>query len=98
MSNTSKRIEGDAERLGGKVKGAVGGLIGNDRMRADGKASELFGAAKLEAAKVAEQVLGKLEELIGVLKKRVGAFLDDRGLQARGAAEEAKGTARQAAS
>jgi uncharacterized protein YjbJ (UPF0337 family) len=98
MSNTSKRIDGVAAQLGGKVKSTVGGLIGNDRMKAEGLATELFGQVQEEAAKAAERLLGKAEELIGLLKKRLGAFLDNRGLQARGAAGEAAGQARQAAS
>ena len=34
MSNNGKRAEGAAEELGGKIKGSVGKLIGNDRMQA----------------------------------------------------------------
>ena len=46
MSNDSKRAEGAAEEIGGKIKGGVGKLIGNDRMQAEGKAKELEGKAK----------------------------------------------------
>jgi uncharacterized protein YjbJ (UPF0337 family) len=98
MSSQSKRIEGVANQLGGRVKSTVGGLLGNDRLKAEGTATELLGQLQVEAAKAAERFLGKAEEVIGFLKKRIGAFLDDRGLQARGAAEEAQGQARQAVS
>ena len=46
MSNASKRGEGAAEELGGKIKGAVGKLIGSDKMKAEGRAKELEGKAK----------------------------------------------------
>ena len=50
MSNVSKRVEGKAEQIGGKIKGAVGSLIGNKQMKAEGKATELKGEAKQTAA------------------------------------------------
>ena len=50
MSNTSKRIEGAAEELGGKIKKGVGQLIDNEQMEAEGRATELKGEAKQEAA------------------------------------------------
>ena len=46
MSNTSKRIEGAAEQVGGTIKKGVGNLIGNEQMEAEGKAKELKGQAR----------------------------------------------------
>ena len=46
MSNASKRSEGAAEKIGGKIKGAVGKLIDNEQMEAEGKAKEAKGRAK----------------------------------------------------
>ncbi len=43
MSNDSKRAEGAAEEIGGKIKGGVGKLIGNDRMNAEGTARWTMG-------------------------------------------------------
>ena len=40
MSNASKRSEGAAEELGGKVKEGVGKLVGNERLEAEGKADQ----------------------------------------------------------
>jgi len=97
MSNASKRAEGAAEEIGGKVKGAVGKLIGNERMQAEGKGHELKGAAKQSAAKAAERGKGKVEEVAGVIKNRVGALLGDDEMEAEGAANELKGDARQEA-
>ena len=51
MSNNSKRGEGAAEELGGKVKNVVGKVIGNEQMEAEGKAKELKGKGKQEAAR-----------------------------------------------
>ena len=65
MSNMSKRVEGKTEQLGGKLKGAVGSLIGNKQMEAEGKATALKGKAKQEAAKAGERIKGKVEELKG---------------------------------
>ena len=46
MSNASKRAEGEAEKLGGKIKGSIGKLIGNEQMQAEGRAKELVGEAR----------------------------------------------------
>ncbi|HEX7670947.1 MAG TPA: CsbD family protein, partial [Polyangiaceae bacterium] len=97
MSNASKRIEGTAEEIGGKVKGTIGKLIGNDRLRAEGKVKELEGKATKEAAKSAERGKGKIEEVVGAVKSRVGAVLDDERMEAKGRVKELKGEARQRA-
>ena len=97
MSNASKRSEGTAEKVGGKLKGAVGSLIGNEQMEAEGKAKELKGEAKENAAKAAERSKGKVEEVAGAVKNRVGAVIDNEQMQAEGKAKELKGQARQKA-
>ena len=97
MSNASKRGEGAAEKFGGKVKGAVGKAIGNERLEAEGKAQELSGAAKEETAKAGERAKGKTEEVVGAVKNRVGAAVGNERLRAEGKAKELKGEARQTA-
>ena len=71
MSNASKRSEGAAEKLGGKLKGAVGKVLGNEQMEAEGRAKELKGASKEETAKAAERAKGKFEKVAGAVKNRV---------------------------
>src|SRR6187455_2388987 len=88
MSNDSKRAEGAAEEIGGKIKGGVGKLIGNERMEAEGK-------AKQEAAKAAERAKGGVEKAVGAVKNRVGAAIDNERLQAEGRAQELRGEDRQ---
>src|SRR5882672_6427820 len=51
MSSASKRTEGAAEKLGGKIKGGIGRLVGNERMQVEGAVNEAKGRAKHEAAK-----------------------------------------------
>jgi len=97
MSNASKRSEGAAEKLGGKLKGAVGKVIGNEQMEAEGRAKELKGASKEETAKAAERAKGKFEKVAGAVKNRVGAVIDDEQMQAEGKVKELKGEARQKA-
>jgi uncharacterized protein YjbJ (UPF0337 family) len=97
MSNTGKRIEGAAEELGGKIKGGVGKLIGNEQMEAEGKVAELKGEAKQEAAKAGERVKGAAEEVGGALKKGVGKLIDNEQMEVEGRAKELKGEARQRA-
>lgn len=97
MSNASKRGEGAAEELGGKIKKTIGQAIGNEQMEAEGKLKEIKGQGKQEAAKGAERAKGKLEEIKGAVKNRIGQVIDDEELAAEGKVEELKGEARQAA-
>ena len=97
MSNASKRSEGTAEKLGGKLKRAVGSAIGNEQMEVEGRAKELQGQDKIDSAKAAERSKGKVEEVAGAVKNRVGAVIDNEQMQAEGKVKELKGQARQKA-
>ena len=81
----------------GKVKAAVGSVIGNEQMEAEGIVKEKKGEAKQEAAKAAERTKGKIEEIVGAVKNRVGAVIDNEQMQVEGRAKELKGEARQKA-
>jgi uncharacterized protein YjbJ (UPF0337 family) len=94
MSAASKRAEGAAEELGGRIKGAVGKIVGNKTMEAEGKARVVEGEAKQEAAKAAERAKGAGEKTIGAIKNRAGALVGNEELEAEGRVEELKGEAR----
>jgi len=94
MSNESKRAEGAAEEIGGKIKKGVGKLIGNDQMEAEGIVKEKKGEAKQEAAKASERTKGKVEQAVGAVKNRVGAVIDNEQMEAEGRAKELEGEAR----
>jgi uncharacterized protein YjbJ (UPF0337 family) len=95
MSNQSEKSEGVAEKIGGKIKNGIGTLIGDDQMKAEGKAKELKGQARVETAKASERVKGAVEEVVGAIKNRVGHVIDDESLAADGKAKELKGENRQ---
>ena len=97
MSNASKRSEGAAEKLGGKIKRTIGKVLGNEQMEAEGRAKELKGQAREETAKAAERTKGKVEEVAGAVKNRVGAVIDNEQMQVEGRAKELKGEVRQKA-
>lgn len=97
QSNASKRSEGAAEKLGGKIKRGIGKLIDNEQMEAEGAVKEVRGEAKEESAKGAERGKGKLEEVTGAVKNRVGHLIDNEQMQAEGKLREVKGKARQEA-
>lgn len=86
-----------AKEVGGKIEGAVGKLVGNKQLEAEGRGMELEGVSKQEAAKTAERLKGKAEEAVGVVKKKVGELIDNEELEAKGLAKELQGEARQAA-
>jgi uncharacterized protein YjbJ (UPF0337 family) len=95
VSDTSKRIEGAVEQVGGKLKRALGNLIGNEQMAAEGQAKELEGKAKQEAAKAAERVKGTVQEAGGALEKGAGKLIGNEQMEAEGKAKELEGKARQ---
>lgn len=97
MGNVANRGEGVAEQVGGKIKAGVGKLIGNEQMEAEGRAKELKGEAREEAAKAGERSKGAVEEVVGAVKNRVGAVIDNEQMQVEGKAKELKGEARQKA-
>jgi len=95
MSTATKRIEGAAEELKGKVKKGFGRVTGDDDMEAEGRAEEVFGRGKQEAAKGVERAKGRGEEILGAVKKHIGRALGNRKTEAQGQAHQAKGRARQ---
>jgi uncharacterized protein YjbJ (UPF0337 family) len=95
MSHTSDKGEGIAQQVGGKIKRAVGHVIGDDEMETEGEAKELEGKVRVEGAKAAERTKGKVEEVVGAVKNRVGAVIDNDQMQAEGKGQELKGQARQ---
>ena len=95
MSNQSKRAEGAAEEIGGKIKKGIGKVIGNEQMEAEGIVKEKKGEAKQEAAKASERTKGKVEEIVGTVKNKVGDVIDNEQMIAEGRAKELKGEARQ---
>lgn len=97
MSNSSTRLDGAVEELGGTIKQAVGKTIGNEQMEAEGNAKKLEGQGKQEAAKASERVQGKVEEVAGAIKGGVGELIGNEQMEAEGRAKELKGEARQTA-
>jgi uncharacterized protein YjbJ (UPF0337 family) len=95
MNNQSEKSEGTAQKLGGKLKKGVGRLLGNRRLEAKGRATELDGGARVGAAKSRERAKGKAEELIGAAKNRVGHVIGNERMIAEGKGKELKGSARQ---
>lgn len=95
MSNVSRRAEGALQMLAGKLEGAIGRLFGNGRMRIEGKALEMSGAAKRATAKASARAQGTVEEVVGGVQRGAGNVLNDDVLRAKGAFNEIKGRGRQ---
>ncbi len=63
MWNKNER-DGNVDQAKGKVKQAVGDLVGNDKLKAEGKVDETVGKAKTA---------------VGGVQKKVGAAVEDLG-------------------
>lgn len=97
MSNLGERIKGKAEEIYGDAKERLGDALDNEQMQAEGRATELKGEARQEAAKAAERLGGMADEAKGNLKQVAGDLLNNEQMQAEGIAEELKGEARRKA-
>jgi len=95
MSNTTNRVEGTAKQVGGAIKKNVGHALGNEKMEAEGKATELHGKAEKEVAKGAERAKGAVQEVAGAVKHEVGSLIGNERMTAEGKAKELEGSARQ---
>ncbi len=65
------RIKGTATELGGKVKDAVGGVMGDDKSQADGKIDQVagslqsaYGSAKDTVRETAGGAAGQVEDFV----------------------------------
>lgn len=65
------RIKGSASDIGGKVKDAAGGLLGDNKMQAEGKADQVsgqlqnaYGSAKDAVSEGAETIGAQVDSLL----------------------------------
>jgi len=94
MGNTGKRIAGVAEELGGTIEKAAGKATGDEQLQAKGRARELVGRARQEAAKAAARAQGTVEQIVGGAKNRLGSAIGNERMRDGGKATELKGEAR----
>ena len=68
MRNKNER-DGKVDQAKGKVKQAVGGLAGNDKLKAEGKVDETVGKAKTAVGGAQKKVGAAIEHLGKVVKR-----------------------------
>jgi uncharacterized protein YjbJ (UPF0337 family) len=94
MSASGQRAKGVAEEMGGKIKKAAGKVLDNERLEAEGRAQELKGEARQEAAKGVERAKGSVEQAAGAVKAGIGRAVGNPSLEADGEGDRLKGAAR----
>ena len=82
-------MTGRGKELKGSAKEAIGGALGNERMKSEGKADRATGKAARETA-------GAENTAAGTLKQGAGKALGNERLHAEGAAQKLKGRAQRA--
>lgn len=95
MDENKERAKGKLDEVVGNIKQGVGNLTGNERVEAEGRAQELGGESRQDAAKTVGTAKGMAEEAKGHLKQGLGNLTDDERLQAEGRADELKGDSKQ---
>ena len=94
MSTESKRGEGIAEKIGGSIKHAIGSLVGDEQMKAEGAAKEAEGVRHEETAKAEERAKGTVEKAAGAVESGVGNVIGNEKLAVEGKVKEVEGEVR----
>jgi uncharacterized protein YjbJ (UPF0337 family) len=68
MWNKNER-NGNLDQAKGKVKKAVGDLIGNDKLRAEGEIDETVGKAKTAVGEAQEKVAAAIKSVVKPAKR-----------------------------
>lgn len=95
MSNETKRAAGTVKQVGGAIKKNVGHALGNQKMEAEGRVTELQGNAQKQVAKGAERVKGAVQKVAGAVKHEVGSLIGNERMTVKGKVKEIEGAARQ---
>ncbi len=77
-------MPGRMDEMKGSVKEAAGKAVGNDRLKAEGKADKTAG-------KTARETEGAVDQIAGNVKKAAGKMTDDEKLHAEGQKQDLKG-------
>jgi uncharacterized protein YjbJ (UPF0337 family) len=91
MGTIAQRAKGMAEQAAGRILQGVGKVFGSEKLQAEGKAEELKGETREEAAKARARTKATAEEAAGAVKKGVGTVLGNARMEAEGAALKEKG-------
>ena len=81
----SDRVEGTASDLKGKVKDAVGGLTGDSKTQAEGKADQLSGKVQRGYGQVKDAAQGyadSAQEMAGTLGEQLDTAMKEKPLAA----------------
>ncbi|MGK5371584.1 CsbD family protein, partial [Salmonella sp. NW985] len=92
MSEPNK-AHGTKDQVTGQIQETVGGIIGNDRMRAEGAATREGGKAEVNAAKAENRAEATGTDIKGHAKDAFGALTGDNKMQAEGKADKTKADA-----
>jgi len=84
----------NTDQVEGTVKEGVGSVIGDDQLKAEGKAQETSGAIQGAVHSVKERVGGTVEVATGKLKQFSGGVTGDEQLQAEGTSQQVVGRVR----
>ena len=95
MDENKERAKGKLDEVVGNVKQGVGNLTGNEQWQAEGRAQELEGESRQDAAKAVGTVKGMAEEAKGNIKQAIGDATDNEQWQAEGRVDELKGEGKQ---
>jgi len=93
-TSIERKQQGALESFGGRIKRALGALLGHERTEAEGRAQELRGDAKVEQGKAGERLHGAAEQASGAVERKIGEVSGNAGTQAEGLAREVRGTER----
>jgi len=92
--NVMQQGRGAVQRLGGRIRQAIGRLFGHERTEVEGRAEELRGQQNVERGMAAERREGAAETIGGTVEKKVGETVGSERMAVEGRAKELEGQVR----
>ncbi|CAG8467999.1 2536_t:CDS:2 [Funneliformis mosseae] len=93
-SNEPSKISGNTKYYQGAAKETVGNTLGNEQMKAEGKAKKAEGEGEYKAAQVQGQAEGYKDKTTGGLKETTGKALGNEQMQGEGKIKKNAGEAK----
>jgi uncharacterized protein YjbJ (UPF0337 family) len=90
-----QEVKGLFDQITGRIKEFFGHMLGSDHARAEGRAQELEGRAKVEGAQAVQKGEAVVQQTTGTAERKIGEMLGSERMAAEGRAKELEGQQRQ---
>jgi uncharacterized protein YjbJ (UPF0337 family) len=94
ITGEPSKVSGHSDEVIGSIKSTVGGLTGNNELKAKGDAQNTAGTGQVEAATAKQKADAAAQGGKGNVKDVVGGLIGNDKMKAEGKADQAAGAAK----